>query len=68
MGTELKMLHVAAWETFAITLILKEGSFKTSYRMYAQHNYYSAIIPLLNLSVALHAMHCSYYEQMHDFC
>lgn len=68
MGMELKMLHVAAWETFSIKLVLKEGSFKTSHTVYAQHNYYGAIIPLLNLVVALHAMHSSYSVQMHDCC
>lgn len=68
MGMEMQMLHVAAWETFSIKLVLKERSFKTSHRMYVKHNYYGAIIPLLNLAVALHAMHCSHYVQMHDCC
>jgi len=68
MGMELKMLHVATGETFSITLALKEGSFKTNYSVYAQHNYYGAIIPLLNLAVALHAVHCSHYVQMHNCC
>ena len=68
MGMELKMLHVVVWETFSIKLVLKDESFKMSYRMNAQHNYYGTIIPLLNLAVALYAMHCSHYVQMHDCC
>jgi len=62
------MLHVAARGTLFMTPVLKEGSFKMSYRLYAQHNYYGAIIPLLKLAVAPHAMHCPYYIKMHDCC
>lgn len=36
--------------------------------MYAQHNYYGTFTPLQNLAVAVHAMHCSHYVQMHDCC
>lgn len=65
MGMELKMLHMATGETFSITLALKEGPFKTNYSVDAQHNYYGAVIPLLNLAAAVH---CSQYVQMHNCC
>jgi hypothetical protein len=63
------MQHVAAWQILSIKMVFKEESFKTSYRVYAHHNYYGVIILLQKkLAVAPDAIYCSYYVQMYDCC